>query len=119
MIRSAHCTVTMHRPSHQHGALCCCACHLSYPLFSSPLLSSPHLSAPLCSALLCSALLCSALLCSRHDSRDTFFKDNEVLNQIDKDVKRLYPDFAFFQSFAPCPRRTYERVYRTYVRIAK
>lgn len=27
----------------------------------------------------------------------TFFKDNEVLLQIDKDVRRLYPDISFFQ----------------------
>ncbi|XP_074779840.1 TBC1 domain family member 13 isoform X3 [Athene noctua] len=32
------------------------------------------------------------------DSRwNTYFKDNEVLLQIDKDVRRLYPDMAFFQ----------------------
>uniref|UniRef100_A0A8D0HB18 TBC1 domain family member 13 n=1 Tax=Sphenodon punctatus TaxID=8508 RepID=A0A8D0HB18_SPHPU len=32
------------------------------------------------------------------DSRwNTYFKDNEVLLQIDKDVRRLYPDIAFFQ----------------------
>uniref|UniRef100_A0A0F7Z9L4 TBC1 domain family member 13 n=1 Tax=Crotalus adamanteus TaxID=8729 RepID=A0A0F7Z9L4_CROAD len=28
---------------------------------------------------------------------NTYFKDNEVLLQIDKDVRRLYPDMAFFQ----------------------
>lgn len=27
----------------------------------------------------------------------TFFKDNEFLLQIDKDVRRLYPDISFFQ----------------------
>ena len=27
----------------------------------------------------------------------TFFKDNEVLLQIDKDVRRLCPDISFFQ----------------------
>ncbi|XP_054249256.1 TBC1 domain family member 13 isoform X2 [Indicator indicator] len=32
------------------------------------------------------------------DSRwNNYFKDNEVLLQIDKDVRRLYPDMAFFQ----------------------
>ena len=28
---------------------------------------------------------------------NTFFKDNEVLLQIDKDVRRLCPDISFFQ----------------------
>ncbi|XP_075434737.1 TBC1 domain family member 13 isoform X2 [Ascaphus truei] len=28
---------------------------------------------------------------------NTYFKDNEVLLQIDKDVRRLYPDMSFFQ----------------------
>lgn len=34
----------------------------------------------------------------------TFFKDNEVLLQIDKDVRRLCPDISFFQqpSEFPC-----------------
>ena len=27
---------------------------------------------------------------------DTYFKDNEVLTQIDKDARRLYPDLGFF-----------------------
>jgi len=27
----------------------------------------------------------------------TYFRDNEVLSQIYKDVKRLYPDISFFQ----------------------
>ncbi|XP_048469371.1 TBC1 domain family member 13, partial [Rhincodon typus] len=32
------------------------------------------------------------------DSRwNTYFKDNEILLQVDKDVRRLYPDMAFFQ----------------------
>lgn len=30
----------------------------------------------------------------------TYFKDNEVLLQIDKDVRRLCPDISFFQQ--PC-----------------
>lgn len=28
---------------------------------------------------------------------NTFFNDNEILLQIDKDVRRLYPDISFFQ----------------------
>lgn len=36
---------------------------------------------------------------------DTYFKDNDVIEQIDKDVKRLCPEFAFFQgpTFLPRP----------------
>ncbi|TRY84225.1 hypothetical protein DNTS_026646 [Danionella cerebrum] len=38
------------------------------------------------------------------DSRwNTYFKDNEVLLQIDKDVRRLYPDMAFFQRATDFP----------------
>ncbi|KAG1714985.1 TBC1 domain family member 13 [Nymphon striatum] len=33
----------------------------------------------------------------------TFFKDNEVLLQIDKDVRRLCPDISFFQSASSFP----------------
>lgn len=50
----------------------------------------------------------------------TYFKDNEVLLQIDKDVRRLCPDFSFFQQTTeyPCQvvvnstneRRLYKRV---------
>lgn len=32
----------------------------------------------------------------------TFFKDNEVLLQIDKDVRRLCPDISFFQQVSRC-----------------
>uniref|UniRef100_A0A8C4SCG7 TBC1 domain family member 13 n=1 Tax=Erpetoichthys calabaricus TaxID=27687 RepID=A0A8C4SCG7_ERPCA len=40
------------------------------------------------------------------DSRwNTYFKDNEVLLQIDKDVRRLYPDMAFFQRPTEYPCR--------------
>ncbi|XP_005992154.1 TBC1 domain family member 13 [Latimeria chalumnae] len=50
------------------------------------------------------------------DSRwNTYFRDNEVLLQIDKDVRRLYPDMAFFQrpTEYPCllimdPQNDYE-----------
>lgn len=33
----------------------------------------------------------------------TFFKDNEVLLQIDKDVRRLCPDISFFQQATDYP----------------
>lgn len=33
----------------------------------------------------------------------TFFKDNEVLLQIDKDVRRLCPDISFFQQATEFP----------------
>ncbi|KAI2643927.1 TBC1 domain family member 13 [Labeo rohita] len=54
------------------------------------------------------------------DSRwNTYFKDNEVLLQIDKDVRRLYPDMAFFQrpTDFPCqlildPQNEYETLRR-------
>ncbi|XP_030625328.1 TBC1 domain family member 13 isoform X2 [Chanos chanos] len=54
------------------------------------------------------------------DSRwNTYFKDNEVLLQIDKDVRRLYPDMAFFQRATeyPChlildPQNEYETLRR-------
>ncbi|XP_026541618.1 TBC1 domain family member 13 [Notechis scutatus] len=46
---------------------------------------------------------------------NAYFKDNEVLLQIDKDVRRLYPDMAFFQrpTEYPCllildPQNEYE-----------
>lgn len=35
----------------------------------------------------------------------TFFKDNEVLLQIDKDVRRLCPDISFFQQPTDHPCR--------------
>ncbi|XP_039717645.1 TBC1 domain family member 13 isoform X2 [Pteropus medius] len=38
------------------------------------------------------------------DSRwNTYFRDNEVLLQIDKDVRRLYPDISFFQRATEYP----------------
>ncbi|CAM9203044.1 unnamed protein product, partial [Lampetra planeri] len=54
------------------------------------------------------------------DSRwNTYFKDNEILLQIDKDVRRLYPDMAFFQrpTDYPCqlildPQNEYETLRR-------
>ena len=30
------------------------------------------------------------------DTWDDYFKDNELLTQIDKDARRLYPDLGFF-----------------------
>jgi hypothetical protein len=38
------------------------------------------------------------------ESRDTYFKDNDTIEQIDKDVKRLCPEFSFFQSKTGLPR---------------
>lgn len=35
---------------------------------------------------------------SPESSWSTYFKDNEVLLQIDKDVRRLCPEISFFQS---------------------
>lgn len=49
--------------------------------------------------------LCDHPLSNNPDSEwQTFFKDNEVLLQIDKDVRRLCPDISFFQqpSEYPC-----------------
>uniref|UniRef100_A0A3B3QPW1 TBC1 domain family member 13 n=1 Tax=Paramormyrops kingsleyae TaxID=1676925 RepID=A0A3B3QPW1_9TELE len=50
---------------------------------------------------------------------NNYFKDNEVLLQIDKDVRRLYPDMAFFQRATeyPCllildPQNEYETLRR-------
>ncbi|XP_069465290.1 TBC1 domain family member 13 isoform X2 [Ambystoma mexicanum] len=50
---------------------------------------------------------------------NTYFRDNEVLLQIDKDVRRLYPDMAFFQrpTDYPCllimdPQNEYETLRR-------
>ncbi|KAK6480971.1 TBC1 domain family member 13-like [Huso huso] len=50
---------------------------------------------------------------------NTYFKDNEILLQIDKDVRRLYPDMAFFQrpTEYPCllildPQNEYETLRR-------
>ncbi|KAG5869507.1 hypothetical protein JTB14_008058 [Gonioctena quinquepunctata] len=58
----------------------------------------------------------------------TFFKDNEVLLQIDKDVRRLYPDISFFQQPTefPCSEivngddveRLHTRVQRRFLKCA-
>ncbi|EDQ92965.1 uncharacterized protein MONBRDRAFT_13826 [Monosiga brevicollis MX1] len=40
--------------------------------------------------------------------RDDFFHDNEVLTQINKDVRRLNPDFSFFQQPTGRPRPSRE-----------
>ena len=37
--------------------------------------------------------------------RDDYFKENEVLEQIDKDVRRLSPEFSFYQQPTGRPRR--------------
>lgn len=63
------------------------------------------------------------------DSRwQAFFKDNEVLSQIDKDVRRLCPDISFFQQECdfPCEavvrskgvKRLHKRVQRTVLKSA-
>ncbi|CAH1394609.1 unnamed protein product [Nezara viridula] len=43
------------------------------------------------------------LSCSPDSLWDAFFKDNEVLLQIDKDVRRLCPDISFFQQATEFP----------------
>ncbi|XP_055631516.1 TBC1 domain family member 13 [Toxorhynchites rutilus septentrionalis] len=50
---------------------------------------------------------------------NTFFKDNEVLLQIDKDVRRLCPDISFFQQATefPCPS-VVNRERKLHVRVA-
>ncbi|XP_014225297.1 TBC1 domain family member 13 [Trichogramma pretiosum] len=58
----------------------------------------------------------------------TFFKDNEVLLQIDKDVRRLCPDISFFQQATdyPCEaivhsngqKRLHQRVHHTVLKSA-
>lgn len=40
-------------------------------------------------------------------SWNRYFKDNEILIQIDHDTRRLYPDFSFFQLATPYPRMKY------------
>jgi len=57
-----------------------------------------------------------------------FFKDNDVLQQIDKDVRRLCPDISFFQQPTEFPclpvvscdgsRRLHRRVQRTVLNSA-
>jgi len=37
--------------------------------------------------------------------RDEYFKDNRTLEQIDKDVRRLNPEFAFYQMMTGVDRR--------------
>lgn len=46
---------------------------------------------------------------SPDSSWSNYFKDNEVLLQIDKDVRRLCPDISFFQSATefPCSEVSY------------
>lgn len=58
----------------------------------------------------------------------TFFKDNEVLLQIDKDVRRLCPDISFFQQPTEFPcveiansndiKRLHTRVQRSVLKCA-
>ena len=38
----------------------------------------------------------SAIFSNMGDEWNEFFADNEVLSQIDKDARRLYPDLGFF-----------------------
>ncbi|XP_004927187.2 TBC1 domain family member 13 [Bombyx mori] len=65
---------------------------------------------------------------SPDSSWSTYFKDNEVLLQIDKDVRRLCPDISFFQSATefPCPevvnsngiKRLHKRVEQSVLKYA-
>ncbi|XP_063633283.1 TBC1 domain family member 13 [Cydia splendana] len=65
---------------------------------------------------------------SPDSSWSTYFKDNEVLLQIDKDVRRLCPDISFFQSATefPCPeivnsngvKRLHKRVEQSMLRYS-
>ncbi|XP_059059771.1 TBC1 domain family member 13 [Achroia grisella] len=65
---------------------------------------------------------------SPDSSWSTYFKDNEVLLQIDKDVRRLCPDISFFQSATefPCPeivnsngvKRLHKRVERSVLKYS-
>lgn len=49
----------------------------------------------------------------------TFFRDNEVLLQIDKDVRRLCPDISFFQQATEFPCEfVKERERKLHVRVA-
>jgi len=43
---------------------------------------------------------------------DTYFKDNDVLTQIDKDARRLYPDLGFFS--LPTKNPAHERIHPDY-----
>lgn len=52
---------------------------------------------------------------------NTFFKDNEVLLQIDKDVRRLCPDISFFQQATEFPCESvvsHNRERKLHVRVA-
>ncbi|XP_058463666.1 TBC1 domain family member 13 [Malaya genurostris] len=52
---------------------------------------------------------------------NTFFRDNEVLLQIDKDVRRLCPDISFFQQATEFPCESvvnYSRERKLHVRVA-
>lgn len=42
-----------------------------------------------------------------------FFKDNEVLLQIDKDVRRLCPDISFFQQVGAKNKHCFRQLART------
>lgn len=56
---------------------------------------------------------------SPDSSWSTYFKDNEVLLQIDKDVRRLCPEISFFQSATefPCEKVCcYMSTFRTHLR---
>ncbi|EJW71069.1 hypothetical protein WUBG_18022 [Wuchereria bancrofti] len=47
---------------------------------------------------------------------NNYFKDNEVLAQIDKDVRRLCPEIDFFQRITAYPHRTFRHVSPVYDR---
>lgn len=65
---------------------------------------------------------------SPNSSWSTYFKDNEVLLQIDKDVRRLCPEISFFQSATdyPCQevvnsngvKRLHKRVERSFLKYS-
>lgn len=61
-------------------------------------------------------------LCDGPESSwNTFFKDNEVLLQIDKDVRRLCPDISFFQQATEFPCASvvsHNRERKLHVRVA-
>ncbi|XP_022908310.1 TBC1 domain family member 13 [Onthophagus taurus] len=68
------------------------------------------------------------LSCNPDSRWQTFFKDNEVLLQIDKDVRRLCPDISFFQQPTEYPchdivsskeiKRLHTRVQRSVLKCA-
>lgn len=51
---------------------------------------------------------------SPNSSWSNYFKDNEVLLQIDKDVRRLCPDISFFQKATEFPC---EQVFFYYIHL--